>query len=82
MGFNPFAATKGNIFTNGEAGCYSGCVELPTPRCKCDSIASRKMCCLLHDDSTATVVTDRAHTIYTNTYVNYTIANKTYNVYM
>ena len=82
VGVNPSVATKCNIFANGEAGCYSECVEPPKPKYKLDTMARRKMRCLLHDDSTATVVTDYAHTIYTNTYVNYIIANKTYNIYM
>ena len=64
MGFNPFAATKGNIFTNGEAGCYSECVEPPKPRYKLDTTASRKMCCLLHGVSKATVVKPRVHTLF------------------
>ena len=59
MGLNPFAATKCNIFTNGEAGCYSECVEPPKP-----SISYRKMCCLLHGDSTATVVKPTVHTLF------------------
>ena len=62
MGLNPFAATKCNIFTNGEAGCYSECVEPPKARYKLDTTTSRKMCCLLHGDSTVHTLFIRIHT--------------------
>ena len=69
VGLNPSAATKCNIFANGEACCYSECVEPPKRRYKLDTKASCKKCCLLHNDSTATVVTYYAHTIYSYKYI-------------